>query len=45
MIAYVDGARPLKTKQQVVVNDNQVTEITLTLDLKTDPDDDDEDIP
>ena len=45
VIAYVDGARPLQTKQQVVVNDNQVTEITLTLDLKTDPDDDDGDIP
>jgi carboxypeptidase family protein len=37
VIAYVDGPRPLQAKQQVVVNDNQVTEVTLTLDLKTGP--------
>ncbi len=43
VFAYVDGTRPpLQTKQQVVVNDNQVSEITLTLDLKTGPEDDDD---
>jgi hypothetical protein len=33
--AYRQG-RQISTKQQVVVTDNQVTEVTLTLDLKSD---------
>ena len=38
VVAYPPRFRgtPPSTKQQVVVNDNQVTDVTLTLDLKTD---------
>ena len=38
VVAYPSRYRgtPLSTKQQVVVNDNQVSEVTLTLDLKAD---------
>jgi hypothetical protein len=34
---YPPHGRPLSTKQQVSVSDNQVTEVMLTLDLKSDP--------
>ena len=34
---YTVQGRPLTTKQQVAVVDNQVTEVLLTLDLKSDP--------
>ncbi len=34
LIAYVGRARPVQMQQQVVVVDNQVSEVTLTLDLK-----------
>ncbi|HEU4870879.1 MAG TPA: carboxypeptidase regulatory-like domain-containing protein [Pyrinomonadaceae bacterium] len=35
--SYRPQGRYVSTKQQVVVSDNQVTEVTLTLDLKSDP--------
>lgn len=34
---YTAQGRPISTKQQVAVADNQVTEVMLTLDLKSDP--------
>ncbi len=34
---YTSQGRPISTKQQVAVADNQVAEVTLTLDLKSDP--------
>jgi hypothetical protein len=35
VVAYPAQGRPISTKQQVVVNDGQVSEVTMTLDLKT----------
>jgi hypothetical protein len=34
LLAYVGRARPVQMTQQVVVSDNQTTEVTFTLDLK-----------
>ncbi|HET8783399.1 MAG TPA: hypothetical protein VFM63_13325 [Pyrinomonadaceae bacterium] len=34
LLAYVGRVRPVQMTQQVVVSDNQVSEVTLTLDLK-----------
>ncbi|HEU4434252.1 MAG TPA: hypothetical protein VFR51_12800 [Pyrinomonadaceae bacterium] len=37
VLAYGSGPLPAQAKQQVVVSDNQVSEVTLTVDLKADP--------
>jgi len=37
VLVYASASLPVQAKQQVVVSDNQVSEVTMTVDLKADP--------